>query len=278
MLYHYTSLDALVQIVPTKSLRATDIHYLNDSSELKHASQRFLAEVRRLEDDPNQDKIVLSQLAEWLRTRLSDGYLVFVVCFTEEGDLLSQWRGYTPHAKGVSLGFSHEHLLACASRQSFEFGRCIYEPALQDEIARRAVRAVLAAATRAGPARQSEAHPSQSYYPAFQEAEPHLLRIAALLKHDAFEAECEWRAVSPAVSDYVKAEIAYRPGRTTLVPYVEFGLNVPGQVGIGLPHAVLGPTPHVNLGVQALSQFLARHQVCSGMRTVGPSRVPYRET
>jgi hypothetical protein len=278
MLYHYTSLDALIQIVPNRCLWATDIHYLNDSSELRHASARFLAQVRRLENDSPQDKELLGQLAEWLHLRLADGHLLFVVCFTEDGDLLSQWRGYTPHAKGVSIGFSHTHLLECAADQQFLFGRCIYAAEKQDEVAYLAIRAIVSAARSRGPAPQSEAHPTQSYYPAFYEAEPALLRIAALLKHDAFEAEREWRAVSPVVSDYVNTEMYYRSGKTALVPYQKFRLSTLEVGSIGIDRAILGPTPNVNLGIQALSQFLARYRVCAGTRTISLSRVPYRET
>jgi hypothetical protein len=205
--------------------------------------------------------------------------MLFITCFTEDGDLLSQWRGYTPHAKGVSIGFSHTHLLACAREQHFEFGRCIYDHAAQSQVARLAIQAVVEAARQRGPSPPSQADPSQSYHPAFQEAEPHLLRVAALLKHNAFEAEREWRAVSPYVSDYVNTEILYRSGRTTLVPYRPFHLALPQVAGIGVERAVLGPTPQVNLGAQALSQFLSRHRASGGgPMSSGPSRVPYRET
>jgi Protein of unknown function (DUF2971) len=277
-LYHYTSIDALLQIVPSRSLWGTDIHYLNDSSELRHACERFLAEVRQLQGDPSQDQVLLAQLSEWLRDRLANGHMLFIVCFTEDGDLLSQWRGYAPHAKGVSIGFAHMHLLECAREQAFAFGRCIYDRVVQEEVSRQAIRRVLKAAQTRGPAPPSEAHPTQSYHPAFQDAEPHLLRIAALFKHDAFEAEREWRAVSPGVSDFVNTEVLYRAGKTTLVPYQPLRLNLRNQTTIGVEHAVLGPTPHVELGVQALSQFLSMHRVSAGPRRTSPSRVPYRET
>jgi hypothetical protein len=31
-------------------------------------------------------------------------------CLSEDGDLLSQWRGYAADASGVSIGFSKEYL------------------------------------------------------------------------------------------------------------------------------------------------------------------------
>jgi hypothetical protein len=31
--------------------------------------------------------------------------MTFVACFSEAGDLLSQWRGYANDAQGISIGF-----------------------------------------------------------------------------------------------------------------------------------------------------------------------------
>lgn len=278
-LYHYTSLDALVSIVPTKTLWATDIHYLNDSSELRHAVQLFVREVDILREAAasSADGDLLSQLSDWLRGRLANGNLLFVGCFTEDGDLLSQWRGYTPHARGVSIGFSPMHVLACARAESYGIGRCIYDRSEKASVARDTVQSLLAFARHKGPS--TNAHPTQSFHPVFAEAEPDLLRIAALLKHDAFVAEREWRVVSASVSDYVNSPVLHRPGRTTLVPYCAFGLAVPGVEGIGIERAVLGPTPHPDLGANALSQFLSHHRVSGGRPlSTGPSHVPFRET
>jgi hypothetical protein len=281
ILYHYTSLDALVSIVPGGKLWASDVHYLNDSSELHHAVQLFVRDVhtRQQSDPPSSDVALLWQLSSWLQGRLASGHLLFVACFTEAGDLLSQWRGYTPHARGVSLGFSSSHLLECANVQGFAFGRCIYQQSEQQRIAHAAMQAVIDSAKAVGPAPPSEAHPSQSFHPVFTAAEPHLLMIAALLKHQAFEAEKEWRAVSAYVSDYVNSPVHHRAGRTTLVPYWQFDLHRPGMDGIGIESAVLGPTPHPALALQALDQFLAHNKVSGGkMRRTSVSQVPYRET
>lgn len=41
-----------------------------------------------------------------------NGYLTsFVSCLCEDGDILSQWRGYANDGKGCSIGFSREELL-----------------------------------------------------------------------------------------------------------------------------------------------------------------------
>ncbi|MDE7309936.1 MAG: DUF2971 domain-containing protein, partial [Lachnospiraceae bacterium] len=52
----------------------------------------------------------------------------YVICFSEEPDLLSQWRGYANDACGVSIGFSTESFypLARSIRSSYNFSQVRY--------------------------------------------------------------------------------------------------------------------------------------------------------
>lgn len=57
----------------------------------------------------------MGKLLDWeydiLRYEFDRGGVTnFVVCFCEEGDVLSQWRGYADNGKGCSLGFSVKEL------------------------------------------------------------------------------------------------------------------------------------------------------------------------
>ena len=274
-LYHYTSIDAVLKIVPDAALWATEIHYFNDSSELAHAVEFFVREARTLRDAAAYENDMLSQLIDWLRGRLAHGNMLFVTCFSEEGNLLSQWRGYTPHAQGVSLGFSDEHLLACVGWQRFELGQCIYDCDSKRRIASATVRAIAECAVAVGPS--ADAHPSQSFHPAFAAVEPDLLRISALLKHEAFKAEREWRAVSSAVTNYIADDIQYRAGRSTLVPHIPFILSLASDTGVPLERVYLGPSPETNLAMSALSGFLGKNKAAPKCRIVS-SGIPYRET
>src|SRR6056297_1375370 len=130
-LYHYTTMSGLLGIVGGRELRASDIRYMNDSAELRHTldllsshvTQRIIAGV----DNPT----LLKQLLEWLSHRVVSGSLLMGASFRANGNLLSQWRGYSVHGKGVSLGFDPEHILDCAARQQFQVGKCLYDPAEQ---------------------------------------------------------------------------------------------------------------------------------------------------
>lgn len=277
LLYHYTGYPALLGIAQSGELWATDIHYFNDSSELTHAVQIFQAVLTSVATASLYPTDLVIQLREWLNLRLADGHMLFIACFSEDGNLLSQWRGYTPHGNGVSLGFDSSFLAACALAQEFRLAQCIYDRDQQLRVARQSIEALLIYAQASGPASPREAHPSQSYHPRFYSEEINLLSVAALLKNPAFVAEREWRAVSAISPSYVKNPPRYRAGLTTLIPYKPFSVRLTATAPMQLSHVYLGPTSENNLAMSALSTFLASCSV-SPKQGVQASQLPYRET
>jgi len=98
----------MTQILDTGVLRATSIQYLNDASEAEYGKSLIMAVAneRALASDKKKGAF-LDEFVSWL-----DAYdvlyatsTVFVICFSEARDQLSQWRGYTPHGQGVCLQF-----------------------------------------------------------------------------------------------------------------------------------------------------------------------------
>ena len=92
-IYHYTRTNGLEGIVKTKELWATNIHYLNDYEEIRSGFEALKQATTGLEQSS-------PDLVRRFLTRLkgaADQYQnisVYVCSFTEESDLLSQWRGY----------------------------------------------------------------------------------------------------------------------------------------------------------------------------------------
>jgi DUF2971 family protein len=277
VLYHYTSLGALAEIVASGCLYATDIRFFSDAAEMKHAADILgIYIAQRIEAHATNSRL-FSQFRQWVLERLTGGHMQFVVSFTENGNLLSQWRSYCPHGKGVSIGFAPELLTRAATAQGFHVGKCIYD----NEAQRSLMESILTdieslAETRGENTDPSKRHPSQSFHDVFEEVENDLLRIAALLKHGAFSEEEEWRAVSPITRNYVHAPIKYREGRTMLIPYIEFSLR--GDVSSRLPldHVYLGPTPSANNSMTSLSRFLSKYGA-NPMHGVTYCQIPYRE-
>ena len=104
-LYHYTSLSALESIISGGYLYATDMQYFNDSAELRHTAELLRIRISQAIEDGVGDAEVLRQFRAWTAERIGGGHMQFVVSFTENGNLLSQWRSYCNHGQGISLGF-----------------------------------------------------------------------------------------------------------------------------------------------------------------------------
>ena len=108
VLYHYSDVNALKGIVDNKELWATHWNYLNDKNEFRGALD-ILKECinQRLKDETISSvmKDYLKNQRNWLKDEFLDDYHTGLCSFSEEGDLLSQWRGYGKKYKSVSIGF-----------------------------------------------------------------------------------------------------------------------------------------------------------------------------
>lgn len=276
-LYHYTSFTGLLGIIKSQSLWASDIRFLNDAAEMKHTADLLRDEIaRRLEEGKSNSKL-LSQFRDWLFHRITDGHMLFVVSLTANGNLLSQWRGYCPLGKGISVGFNSRVISDCAARQSFIIGKCIYDSARQSELTKSILDEIEKLAVARGENKDaSKRHPSQSYHDVFEEVEADLLRVAAILKHTSFKEEEEWRAVSPVLTNYVNSPIYYREGMSMLVPYLEFSLILNNANRMEIQHIYLGPTPNNNLSMTSLSRYLSKSGV-SPKDGVTACQIPFRQ-
>jgi hypothetical protein len=103
-LYHYCSNAALVSILSSREIWASDLSLANDHLEGKW--------IRNVFEEYCRDKKVENYLIERLSKQLENpmsflGAAGF--CLSEDGDLLSQWRGYADDATGVSIGFNKDY-------------------------------------------------------------------------------------------------------------------------------------------------------------------------
>lgn len=270
-LYHYTSLAGLMGIVSSKAIWASEIKYLNDADELKYLGKCVRSSLAQRESSDATTTEVFRQFIEWTKERLDHGHMLFVCSFTESGNLLSQWRGYCPPGKGVSVGFNPDTIKAAADQQAFLIGKCVYGRQEQDKIITYLIDAVLSKALTDGPAPKNKKHPSQSYHAIFESLELDILRIAALLKNPAFREENEWRLVSPFHINYVNAPIKYREGPRMLVPYIEFKLS-DGLSPAEFDNVFVGPTPDMALSFTSIQRFLSKYAKCP---RISSSQLPY---
>ena len=99
-LYHYTTATGLQGILQSKVLWATQFDFLNDPTEFLYARDFVKSHLRC-----RGDKIAnaLGDVDDLGNTAAT--YPHYVTSFCENGDLLSQWRGYSKFNDGYSIGF-----------------------------------------------------------------------------------------------------------------------------------------------------------------------------
>lgn len=122
ILYHYCSVDTFVKIVQNKTLRLSEIAKSNDSMECQWVQKKVVPDllINKLDRIIYEHRSLLFKTRpETIKHRLLDLYqrsfggdkgilsmMVLAICFSERGDVLSQWRGYASDGTGVSIGFS----------------------------------------------------------------------------------------------------------------------------------------------------------------------------
>jgi hypothetical protein len=252
-IYHYTSQSGLLGIVNNKCMWASRIHYLNDSEEFYLALKMLRNEIQAVASSDSYfiganfislgdvDRI----LSEFTTTH------TYICSFSENGDLLSQWRGYCPKGNGFSIGFDFNKLNRIIREQGFIFAPCIYDVNEQRQVIREVVNCFL-----------SGQNDSFSIF--------HI--VAAILKHDTFSEEREWRIILP-VTDYNRHQVYFREGISMLTPYLNISI-VDYDDSIPIVDVVVGPTPNKDLSLHSATHFVKSRVSVDCDVTL--STIPYR--
>jgi len=267
ILYHYTGQAGLVGIVKNAELWATKIQYMNDATEFGLAlglARRLLENIISNSTHPSQ-KAACGRLQASL---LDIGDInIFAVCFCEEGDLLSQWRGYAGGRQGYALGFDSDALIQIADRSEFTLGRCIYDPAVQHEIIEQAITHCI---------EDELANTTRTRWGFHGPLADVLFRCGGFFKDSSFEDEQEWRLISPAIQ-YYDERMRFREGNSMITPF--FKLSITHDGGLPIRYVVVGPCPHMELAKSAVTSLLVRHGIrgpLDGQQIALGSVIPFR--
>ncbi len=136
VIYHYCSLDVFKLIIESASLRMTNISKSNDFDEIQYAYD-ILSDViystykkeARLRDIPYLDNIINNfDFGDFFGNSMKESNLTYyATCFSGNGDLLSQWRGYANDGNGIALGFYKGVFEDFNSESNPMFGDVIYD-------------------------------------------------------------------------------------------------------------------------------------------------------
>lgn len=282
-LFHYTSFGNYLSILQSRSLWATEARYMNDAREVNYFVNLMSRPPRaRLTRDSvtHARNTIISELRSYLAARiLKKNHSFFVVSLSAEGDLLSQWRSYTEHGQGLSIGFHPLAIREVAERQGFSIVKCRYDYAEASAYANKLYQLIIDAAEAQGPHKALIDY-GEGYYWVFAEFELELLRFCAVFKDPAFKEECEWRLISQVYERSNEEKIKYRANGSFISPYIPLTLDGPrpdGEAGGPIVSINVGPTTEPSLIIDSVEETVRRSRLTYRDKIrVDASRIPLR--
>jgi len=232
-LHHYTNAVGLKGILCSKSLWASDCRFLNDRSELVYGHNLVKNYILK---QPGPVAAALLHGAPPIDEKAD----LYVACFCERGDLLSQWRGYSRQQDGYSVAFRFSSLLA--SKNLVLLTKLLYDPREQEETLGSLISAICDMFSRID-------LPMDQTTRLIEIAANAVWALPFRLKDSSFEGEQEWRLTAAPVSGY-KEEFRVVDGH--FVPYVQIPFEVKSLIQVRQ-----GPGVYRVANIGSLTRLLA---------------------
>ena len=256
-LYHYTDFGGLDGILKSQSLWATHLAYLSDATELVHGRSLVRDELERFAAELKGEPGVsfLSRCKQALAID-SSFYHYFAVCFCTEGDLLSQWKGYSDRGGGFAIGVHGTQLsVATVDDPSLMLRRVLYDESAQ----RGHIRTTLKLTVDCLPALLVGQTEEKVFPIVLHFLDDHLAEFYYSFKSSAFSEENEWRLIQALPLTEVESHLQFREAFGLPVPYVPLTPWAPAGVNYGkLPveSVTYGPTLRPELAAKSLTWLL----------------------
>jgi hypothetical protein len=275
-LFHYTTGDNLIRILDKGKLWSTQASCLNDMTELIYAAHEFRKRVIDKLSDSHDQRI--DPFLHCLNEVLMNAYLLsvksplFVTCFSEHRDDLSQWRAYSGGEGGYTIQFDPNKLVQTGELQVW-LVKVNYKPedhtVMFDEVLRWGEQRFveLECARRVSPNQQAWVDEFVGYYIWS------LGLLAACLKHPKFEGEREWRLIYQLRDDDVEG-MQFRQRQSMMSRHLP--LRLPQRLPI--TGVVVGPCRHPELSKIAVCDLLKQAGYDLNVVKVEITDVPYRTT
>jgi hypothetical protein len=288
-LYHYTSKEGLKGIIRDKKIRATNMRFFDDYSELQLSIDRALGEfINRTKNGlmSKEDKDFLNDICNVFTSALwpnANQYSNIYVCsFSTAKDDLYAWMGHCPKKAdcsidGYSIGFDfNTQLLDCVNKQGFNLVKCVYDKENQLVI----IRKVLNDALNFFRIRRTKArcdeyqdecvvndtgkdiserrciNENNALNCAIHRACIKFFQITPSIKNTAFHGEEEWRLISKPLK--LDSSVKYT-GKPKTIPYIEINLsNNKDESLYWIPEIWIGPKAKKRKPYDGLENLLAK--------------------
>lgn len=251
--YHYCNTNVFAEIISNKTIRMSDITKSNDSMEIlwitkfikKIFDEEFEKETKKIQyfKDGYSKDIFLELVEHYSNEFFKDDirtYSYFVCCFSENGDLLSQWRGYADDANGISIGFDSDILSSIGkpgkdepiSNDIFQYGQVCYVERNQKAQIRKIAQDLILKLKEI--ARTDSESIKQKSMAAFNSCFRNLFQLSIFMKNPFFTEEKEWRLCHWTSMDSTNetskihiennlafSDIGFYSQRNNIVPFID---------------------------------------------------------
>lgn len=277
-LYYYTSGQTCINIIEGGEIWSTQLSCLNDTKELLFAAEDLLARIR-MRRSANTDPEVESLLAaaeHGLLNLQPEKVGLFVTCFSGTPDDLGQWRAYGGGEGGYALAFNARQLAIEAVANNSFLLRVRYKEqeraVLLDDILKWTILFFKEGV------KDHRAPSIEEWIPEFLTVwSEQIMGFAALIKHEAFEAENEWRLIHFLVdTDTKKMKFQQRSSMMTRHLPLHFAIKNEKKK-LPLCGVIVGPCRHKEISKIAIGDLLRANDYSPDTEViVSETRIPYR--
>jgi hypothetical protein len=261
--FHYTTIDGLVGIIENDALQASNIFFMNDSSEVHHGLELIASRIEEVfpaERSRTPSETIIVTMFERFAAAAETVADAYVSCFCRKDDLLSQWRAYGNNETCYSIKFSARSLFRQSIPTSF-FAPVQY---LAHQKIERVDRLIEGAHKTLSQFSIEDLEIDEETIRELLEhfSYPYLL-TALFMKHEAFKEECEWRLVYfPWMTESgERAEVEIKARSGIAVPYVNLRVQESEEKELRLPISQIrvGPSSDANLAIRGLTRLLEKY-------------------
>ncbi len=271
-LNHYTNLDSLIGIISNNELWLSNLFFQNDKNEYEVGMYIFRQELKRRKTyyiKNKKETVFLNSLGSALNHLLN--MQAYTISFSEESDLLSQWRGYADNCRGVRIEFTNLDLL---KTQGIQLLPCIYKPQDHEAYIKylfdKALEIFHITKEEGITNKDDFLKDERPYSDAIQAAGSYFISTSnvacSIIKDSAFREECEWRLIN------FKKNIAfYRAKHHYIVPYIKMKISNMTEI---ITNIMLCTSPEIELSSRSVKFMLEQNRYLN--TSISQSNIPYR--
>lgn len=288
IIWHYTTGDALLNIVESGALYATQVSCLNDSTEVLYG-EKLLRDAFINIQTQNTKSMEEAFLLERIMKNISSEPTMpptnipspfFVTCFSKEKDDLSQWRAYSGGENGYAIAF----LAGAFFNRGSLVVRVNYEKEQHKEVAKKVAKATLQFFKEGVDTRPASGTDNTALMEAWANEflatwQALISRLAPMVKDPAFRGENEYRIVHE-LQPHEFSRLRLRQKQTLMsrhLPLVFPPLNYATQSDmLPIMEVMVGPGRHKEISRVSVDTLLRQ----KGYTTVpvSMSSIPFQMT